>query len=84
MDPTLQGVRESLPGSSGNRSLQVLTPGHGGHYTWITLPEVLTANAPENGWLEYYIVSFWNGLNGLFSGAFWLVSREGIIFFWGG
>ena len=29
-----------------------------------TLPE--TNIAPENGWLKYYIISFWDGL---FSGA---------------
>jgi len=35
-----------------------------------TLPE--TNIAPENGWLEYYIVSFWEGL---FSGAMLVVGR---------
>ena len=29
--------------------------------------------APENGWLEYFLVSFWDGL---FSGAFAVSFRE--------
>ncbi len=33
----------------------------------------LTAKAPENGWLEYFLVSFWDGL---FSGAFAVSFRE--------
>jgi len=28
----------------------------------ITLPETSSRFAPENGWLEGYIVSFWEGL----------------------
>ena len=35
----------------------------------------LTVKAPENGWLEYYIVSFL-GAKGLFSGAFAVSFRE--------
>ncbi len=40
----------------------------------LTLPE--TNIAPENGWLEYILVSYWDGL---FSGAKMLVP-EGIFF----
>ena len=32
----------------------------------IALPETNSKFAPENGWLEYFLVSFWDGL---FSGA---------------
>ena len=38
----------------------------------------LTANAPENGWLEYDL-SFSFGAKGLFSGAFAVSFREGNI-----
>ena len=46
---------------------------------WDTLPK-LTANAPENGWLEYFLVSLF-GVKGLFSGAhLLLVSGSSVIF----
>ena len=38
---------------------------HGISQGWRKLAET-NFFAPENGWLEYYIVSFWNGL---FSGG---------------
>ena len=43
--------------------LQLGTPGN---QEVFTLPET-NIFAPENGWLEYFLVSFWDGL---FSGAF--------------
>ena len=45
-----------------------------------TLPET-NILAPENGWLQKKIVSFWETL---FSGAFAVSFREGSFFFFGG
>ena len=40
-----------------------------------TLVETNSKCAPENGWLEDFLVSFWDGL---FSGALAVSFREGI------
>ena len=43
-----------------------------------TLPETNSKFAPENGWLEYYIVSFWGNL-GLFSGPNLLLVLRSVV-----
>ena len=44
----------------------------GGHTQWIPSLK-LTAKAPENGWLEYFLVSFWEFAYfwGVFPMGFW-------------
>ena len=46
------------------------------HKKGITLPETNSEFSPENGWLEYFLVSFWGAA--YFQGAFAVSFREGM------